>query len=147
LDRIILNEPTCGAAICQQAGAPPDCNVCGVIARVKDDKLLGGVVFYNYTREAVFMHIGAWEDHWINRDMLWAAFDYPFNVMEVKRIFGEINEDNEHTLKFNAKFGFRTVARIEGVYPGNRACIIRRLDRDDCRYLNLQPRHIKRTVH
>jgi RimJ/RimL family protein N-acetyltransferase len=146
LDRIVLNEPTCGAAICQQAGAQPG-NVCGVLARVKDDVLLGGVVYYNYTGESVAMHTGAWDDHWLSRAMLHAVFDYPFNVMGVKRIFGELHEDNHHALAFNAKFGARIVARIEGVYPGNRACIVHRLDREDCRFLNLKASIIRRSLH
>jgi RimJ/RimL family protein N-acetyltransferase len=146
LDRIIINAPLTGMAVAKQAGAIfyPDNHV---VCRVKDTTLLGGVVYYNINEESCAIHIAAWDEHWINRDMLWAAFDFPFNVLNVNRIFGEINEDNWHALNFNEKFGFRTVARVEGVYPGNRACIVRRLDREDCRFLSIQPRHTKRVVH
>ena len=31
---------------------------------------------------------GGWDPHWINRDMLYVVFDYPFNQLGVKRLFG-----------------------------------------------------------
>jgi RimJ/RimL family protein N-acetyltransferase len=134
-------------AIAKQCGSTLNGDTCGIIARVRDDVLLGGIVYYNCTGESVAIHVGAWEDRWINRDMLWAAMDYPFNVLEVKRLFCEIKEENEHAMRFSDNFGFRTVARIEGVYLGYGASIVRRLDREDCRFLNVKPRNIGRVTH
>ena len=74
--------------------------------------------------------------------MLFLAFDYPFNQLGVKRIFGQVPEDNHHAIEFNLKFGFRTVARVEGVFPGNIACLVMRLDRENCRMLTIKPRNV-----
>ena len=51
---------------------------------------MGGVIFSNYTGESIAMHSAAWDQHWINRDMLFVIFDYPFNQLGVKRMFGQV---------------------------------------------------------
>ena len=147
MDRIILNEPTCGEAIARLVGMHYIPGSCSTICRVKDGVLYGGAVYYNRTPVSVCAHVGAWEDNWLTRDLLWMMFDYPFNQLGVKRIFGQVSEDNEHALKFDQKLGFRPVARIEGMYANDAACIVLRLDREDCRFLDLKPRHYGRSVH
>lgn len=143
----MLNEPTCGEAIARLVGATYSPEMNSNICRVKDDVLLGGVVYYNRTPESIMIHVGAWEPNWITRDCLWMAFDYPFNQLGVKRIFGVIDERNTHAIKFDQNLGFRQVARIEGVYEGGAACVVMRMDREDCRFLKIKPRHYKRTTH
>ena len=89
------------------------------------------------------MHSAAWTSHWINRDMVYIAFDYPFRQLGVKEIFGQTPENNQHALEFNRKCGFKVIARIEGVYPGNVACIITKMEPEDCRLLHVNPRSVK----
>ena len=88
------------------------------------------------------MHIGGLDPHWINRDMLFVTFDYPFNQLGVKRIFGQVPEDNLHAQEFNVNLGFKYVARIEGVFPHNIACMVMCMEREECRFLTLKPRGI-----
>lgn len=109
--------------------------------------LYGGALYCNRTTESVTAHIGAWEENWLTRDLLWMMFDFPFNQLGVKRIFGQVNETNTHALTFDRKLGFREVARIDGVYDHGAACIVLRMDREDCRFLNLKPRRYGRNVH
>ena len=119
------------------------------VSREKDGELLGGVVYYDHTGESLCVHIAGWDDHWVNRDILFCMFDFPFRQMGVKRVFAQIPEDNQRSLDFNAKLGFRTVARIEGVYPNNVACIVRCIERPEVeRFLKIRPLHIQRnSVH
>lgn len=133
--------------IAEKAGAPFNPRGSASIARVRDGFVLGGAVYYHSTGESIAAHIAAFDEHWLNRDLLWVMFDYPFNQLCVKRIFGEISEDNTAALRFNEKLGFRKVARIEGVFPNNTACIVMRIDREDCRFLTIKPRTIGRNVH
>jgi RimJ/RimL family protein N-acetyltransferase len=114
------------------------------ICRKSDnDVLLGGVIFSHYTGESIAIHSGSWDPHWINRDMLFVVFDYPFNQLGVKRIFGQVPEDNKHARSFNENLGFWYVARVEGVFPGDIACMVMRMDREDCRFLTIKPRFIQ----
>jgi len=142
MDEILVNDLKCGKAIAKLAGTDynPEVNV--NFCRVRDGLRLGGVIFSGYTRESIGIHSGAWRPRWINRDMLWMTFDYPFNQLGVKRIFGQVPADNHHAIEFNEKLGFQTVAIIEGVFPNNVACLVMRMERDECRMLSVQPRNM-----
>jgi len=147
LDQIVFNEPADGHAIASLAGTAfnpgHDVSVC----RIRDSVRLGGVIFSHYTGESISIHSGGWDPYWINRDMLYVTFDYPFNQLGVQRIFGQVPEDNLHAQEFNVKVGFKTVARIEGVFRGPLACMVMCLERADCRFLKVKPRTIGRNIH
>ena len=147
MDQIVLNDHANGAAVAQLAGTSFNPKTDISICRVKDGVRLGGVVFSHYTGESIAIHSGAWHDHWITRDVLFVVFDYPFNQLGVKRIFGQVPENNLHAQKFNLNLGFTTVARVEGVFPDNVACLVMRMDREDCRFLKIVPRHIEARYH
>jgi RimJ/RimL family protein N-acetyltransferase len=148
LDHIVFNVPELGEAIARKAGTDFHPKTCVSVCRVRDGEPLGGVVFSHFTHESISIHSASWHPRWINRDMLYVVFDYPFNQLGVKRIFGQVPEDNLHAQEFNNNLGFTTVARVEGVFPGNVACLVMRLDREDCRFLNITPRHLKgRVIH
>lgn len=141
LDRVAVNEPEFGPVIARLAGALYNPAVDVNFARIINGKFAGGVIFSGYTHESIGIHSAAVLPHWINRNMLFVTFDYPFNLLKVKRLFGQVPEDNVHARKFNEKLGFRVVARVEGVYPNDVACLVMRLDREDCRYLDIKPRN------
>lgn len=147
MDRIVFNDPEHGDAIGSLSGTRFDPKIDIAIARVRHDELIGGVIFTNFTHESIFIHTGSWDDHALNRDLLFVVFDYPFNQLGVKRIFGRLPESNERAHAFNLHCGFRDVARIEGVYQHNIAQIIMRLDREDCRFLKVKPRGIRSNLN
>jgi RimJ/RimL family protein N-acetyltransferase len=140
LDHVRFNHPADGYAIAARAGTYYDPASGACICRLKDDVRIGGVIYSNFTGESIAMHTASWDEHWVNRDLIYLAFDYPFNQLKVKRIFGLVPEDNVRARKFNENVGCRTVARIEGVFPGDVACLVMRLDREDCRLLRVRPR-------
>lgn len=139
LSMIVLNNAKHGHTIAQSAGLfyNPDCDVC--ISRVENEELLGGVVYKDYTHASIAMHVASFHSGWLNRDMLWVCFDYPFNQLGCRKVFAQMRETNTKALEFNAKIGFKFVTKIEDVFPDG-ACIITSLAREDCRWLNLKPR-------
>jgi RimJ/RimL family protein N-acetyltransferase len=143
MDRIVFNNVENGEAIAQLAGTDYNPKACSNICRVRDGERLGGVVYSNYTGESIAMHSAAWAKRWVNRDMLYATFDYPFNQLGVKRIFGQVPEDNLHAQEFNLNVGFKTICRVEGVFRGGIACLVMCMERDDCRFLGVKPRNLK----
>jgi RimJ/RimL family protein N-acetyltransferase len=116
------------------------------ISRVRRDKLVGGVIFTDYTGESISIHTASWDEHWVNRDLLFVVFDYPFNQLGVKRIFGRVPESNYDALRLNRHCGFRDVARIEGYYKHNIAQIVMCCERSECRFFGIKPRGIKTNV-
>ena len=119
----------------------PKYNTC--IAREKAGELLGGAIYTHYTGESIQMHLAGFRRRWANRDLVFAVFDYPFNQLGVKRIFGFVPEDNWHAQKLNMRAGFRVVARLEGMFKHNIACVVMCMERAECRFLDTKPRSIK----
>jgi len=115
----------------------PLCDVC--ISRSKDDKLLGGVIFQQFTGMSITIHVAAFDPHWINPDMLWITFHYPFEQLKVKKIFGQVPQDNSRALEFDRKLGFKIETIIRDVYPDGDMVLLS-MYREDCRWLRLKPR-------
>jgi RimJ/RimL family protein N-acetyltransferase len=121
-------------AIAKAAGCffNPECD--HVISREEDGKLLGGVIFTGYTGASIGIHTASFDPRWINKDMLWITFDYPFNQLGVKKLFGQVPSGNLRALEFDLKLGFIEEARIPEVFPGEDLVVLS-MRREDCRWL------------
>lgn len=139
MDRIVINETRFGEAVAQLAGTTYNPKYDRNIVRTRDWELMGGVIFTNYTGESVVIHQASVNRHWINRDMIFCTFDYPFNQLGVKRMFGQVPENKPHVVEMNRRMGFKPVARIEGVFRHNIACIVMCMEKEDCRLLDIKP--------
>lgn len=107
-----------------------------------DGELLGGVLFQAYTGASIAIHMAGFTPTWANRDILWAAFHYPFEQLKVRQVMGQVPETNAAALEINLKLGFKEVARIAGVYEDG-AAVIFAIQKDECRWLKLTPREIR----
>lgn len=117
-----------------------------VISREEKGVLYGGVVYENCTGEggSVEIHSGSFTPRWLNRDLLWMVFDYPFNQLKVKNLLGRMPSKNKHALDFNLSIGFEIVATIGGVFPDDDLLVLC-LPREKCRFLNIKPRNVGST--
>jgi len=114
-----------------------------VISSVSEDgRLLGGVIYDGFTGSCIFIHQAGFSKHWMCRDMLWAAFDYPFVQLGVTKLAGTIPSTNGPLLDINLRLGFSIETKIEDGYPGADMLILA-MRRDECRWLKLKPRTIK----
>lgn len=131
-----------GRKVAEAAGTffNPECDK--VISRVVGEKLLGGVIYQEFTGESIGMHVAGFAKSWLNRDFLWASFYYPFVQLDVKRIFAQVRETNEYTLNFDLKLGFKIVTKIDGTYPDGGTYLIS-MERDECRWLKLTPKSLQ----
>jgi RimJ/RimL family protein N-acetyltransferase len=110
----------------------PECDI--VMAREEDGKLLGGVIFQAYNGASIVIHVAGFAPNWLNRDLLWIAFSYPFDQLKVTKLFTQTPSDNRKALDFNTNLGFKDEARIEGVFR-DADLIVRSMRREDCRWL------------
>lgn len=116
----------------------PRCDVC--LSRTDDEgNLLGGVIYTNYTGHSIQLHVAGFHPRWINREILWVTFDYPFNQLECEVIFAQVKESNKHALKFDLNIGFHEFMRLDDVYE-NEQVILLKMRREECRHLNIKPR-------
>ena len=114
-----------------------------VIARVTSQgNLLGGVIFNNYTGTSITIHVAGFSPTWINPDMLWVTFHYPFVRLGCRKIIGQVSSGNSRALEFDKKLGFIEEARIKDVYPDGDLVLVS-MTREDCRWLRIKPRSLK----
>jgi hypothetical protein len=96
------------------------------------------VGFASFMPKACQMHIAAVDEvNWMSRDLLWAAFDYPFNKIGVSVILGQVCADNESALKLNRHLGFKVVAEIPDAHMDG-DLVIMAMRREDCRFLDIK---------
>lgn len=113
-----------------------------VISMTGHGELLGGNIYTGFTGASIHIHMAGFAPSWATRDFLWVAFDYPFNQLKCKKVFGQVHEKNARALEINLKLGFKIEVRIEDVFNDG-ACLLLSMYRDDCRWLKLKPRTLK----
>ena len=140
---IVFNVEEHGRAIANAAQCFYNPEYDQVIARVDEEgELLGGVIFQSYTGVSIHMHMAGFVDRWTTRDFIWCVFDYPFNQLGCKKVFGQVCETNTKALEIDLKLGFKIVAKVDDVFPEG-ACLVLSLSPEDCRWLKVKPRHLQ----
>lgn len=130
-----------GHEIARQAGCFFNPLVDKVISRESNGKLLGGIVYKDYTGASIAMHVGRFARNWVCRDLLWVAFHYPFEQLDCSRVFGFIPSTNTQSLDFAYRLSFKYVTTVPGVYrDGDMIVLV--MERDVCPWLKLSPRYL-----
>jgi len=137
---IVVNNEEHGHLIMDECMGTFTPGLDSVISRTVDGQLVGGVVYTAHTGRSCQMHQWGRDKHWINRDLLWVAFHYPFVQLEYDCIVVLVRASHEKTINLNGKFGFKKVAHIKAVYPGD-DCVVMQLMKEECKWLNLKPRN------
>ena len=114
-----------------------------VISRAVDDDFKGGVVFENWTGKggSVLAHLAGFSPNWLNRDLLWVMFHYPFMQLDCTHAFVQVKGKNKASKNIVEAMGFKEVITLKDVYPDD-DMILYRLYRDECRFLKVKPRNL-----
>lgn len=119
--------------LCTRIGLVPTHHI-RCIARLSAEKQIMAVIgFDNWNGAACEMHV-AGEGNWMNRALLFAAFDYPFRVAGCKMVLGRIPSGNKEAVRLNKHLGFNIECEIEGAHPDG-SLIIMSMRRENCRWL------------
>ena len=119
------------------------CMLPGVLTAV--EVVYGGVIYENYTGVSLLMHAVGLRPNWLNRELLWIAFDYPFRKLKCHKVMVSVASTNPKSLAFTEHLGFTLEARIADAVPGGDVLILS-MERKDCRWLKPQPRNMRRPV-
>ena len=101
-----------------------------------DGEIKAVVAYDNIMDKSCMMHIAAIVPNWISKDLLWAAFDYPFNKLKVKVILASVASTNEEALKLDRHLGFVDKAYIEDAHTDGDLVILA-MRRENCRWLDI----------
>ena len=98
----------------------------------KNGEFVAGVIYENWNRRSITCHIAI--SGRLTPRYLWAIFDYPFVVCDVKKIIVPVDATNSKSVKLVEKMGFTEEARIkDGMASGD--LILYTLAKNDCKYL------------
>ena len=108
------------------------------IGRVASNGKLVGVVGYNgFIGNTCCVHV-AGIGNWVNRELLWAAFDYPFMQAKMEHLIGTVAESNTKAIHLNRHLGFEVLHRLRDGWKIGVDLIIMRMARYQCRWLKLR---------
>jgi len=107
------------------------------IGRVKDGKIVAGVLYQDHNGPNVFAHIAV-EPGGMNRKFLSIIFDYPFNQLKVKRITGVVASSNAAARKLDEHLGFELEAILQDAHPEGDLCVYK-MTADKCRWIKELP--------
>ena len=104
------------------------------IGQEKDGKLIAVVGYNNLAQNSCQIHVASTDVYWLNKDLLFAIFDYPFNKLKVKVILAPIYKDNYKSLNLCRKLGFEQVADIPYGHPEGDLILVA-MKRNQCKWL------------
>jgi RimJ/RimL family protein N-acetyltransferase len=107
------------------------------IGQEVDGAVKAVVAFDNILDKSCEMHTAAIVPNWISKDLLWACFDYPFNILKVKVILASVASTNTEALKLDRHLGFVDKAYIEDAHIDGDLVILA-MRREDCRWLDIK---------
>jgi L-amino acid N-acyltransferase YncA len=102
-----------------------------------DGEVKAVVAFDNVLDKSCMMHTAAIVPNWISKDLLWACFDYPFNILKVKVILASVASTNIEALRLDRHLGFVDKAYIEDAHIDGDLVILA-MRRENCRWLDIK---------
>lgn len=135
---ITYNNHAAGDMIAKELGIVyvPNMDVC--IARIEGGELRGGVIYQRFNGVSAVIHVVGAHRYWMNRDLIWVTFHYPFVQLKLKKLIGLVDSTNQPALDFNDRMGFTEEARIkDAVAFGD--LLLMSMTKEQCRWLNIRP--------
>lgn len=97
-------------------------------------RLVAGVIYNCCEGANSNMHVGAEGSNWMTPEFLYAAFDYPFNQLERRRVTAPIRSSNTKAIRFVENLGFKYEGTMKHYYEDSDMLFYGML-RKDCRFL------------
>lgn len=138
---IHINDHDHGYRVAKAAGVIFNPSGDVVISHSRQGALTGGMIYNCFTGCSINIHIAGFDPRWGDRDLVWVGFDYPFNQLGCKKVFGQVPASNTQALEFDLKLGFKIDAVIKDVFPDGDLIVVS-MAKDDCHWLKLKPRNL-----
>jgi len=126
------DQPKLKEWLCERIGLIPTSDLC-CIGVVRNDEIKGVVGFDQYNGASIMMHV-AGVPGWLDKSILWASFDYPFNVCKVNMVIGLVPSGNLDAIRFNTHLGFKLCTELVGAHPDG-SLLLMTMRREECKYL------------
>lgn len=99
------------------------------IGVMRDDGTITAAVGFNsWTHEGCWMHVAFDGAHSMTRDLIRAAFKYPFQDCGKSAVYALPHKDNDEAMRFIPKMGFKELTRTVD-------CVMFEMKAEDCRWI------------
>lgn len=106
------------------------------------DCLLGGFIVNSYTGVggSAELHVCSFRPRWNSKAILYHAFHYPFEVLQVRKLLALMAESNWRCYRASIHIGFKEEALIPDVFPWYpNGYYVLSMYREDCKWLHMEP--------
>jgi RimJ/RimL family protein N-acetyltransferase len=101
----------------------------------KDNEIEWVIGYTAFIGKTCQMHVVNLKGKATPRELLFGAFDYPFNFLGIEKAFGVVNSKNENAMKYDQKLGFKEVQRFEGMHDDGGDIVLFAMDKADCKWI------------
>lgn len=108
------------------------------VGRIVDGKIVGAFAFNNHNGASCQMHV-AGEGRWLNRALLWKAFQVPFVEWRYNVLIGPISSANQVSQRLATGLGFSLHATIQDAHVDG-ALQLYVLRKEACKWLGVRYR-------
>lgn len=81
------------------------------------------------------MHMVNLKGGYTPKDLLRAAFDYPFNQCGIEKAFGLVNSNNTKAMEYDQKLGFTEIMRFNKLHDDGGDIVVFEMNKADCRWI------------
>lgn len=99
--------------------------------------IIGGVVFNNYIRRDVHLHVAGTGRRWITRRFIGEVFRYVFVQLGCRRCTGLVADSNEKALTLDIGLGFVYEGTLRKYLDNDEDCHVLGMLREECRWLKV----------
>lgn len=100
-------------------------------------KLVASVGYSHFCGQTCAMLV-AGDGNWLTRELLWAAFDYPFNQCGVVQVFISVARNNYKSQRFCRHLGFQYLTSVKDGKAKGIDLDVFTMRREDCRWLSIK---------
>jgi L-amino acid N-acyltransferase YncA len=112
---------------------------CGIAQKGQDGQIITAVGYDHHQDKSCMFHLAT--DRSLSRELLWRAFQVPFEQWGYNVLIGIIQSSNAASLNIAARLGFKTFATLPGAHPSGSLEFFA-MRREECPWLS-----IKRKTH
>lgn len=120
----------------------PWTHVCRSVGWMSEGKVVAGILYDGFTGASIAMHSRVDCPEKVQREWLFAIFDYPFNELKVKRVTALVPADNEKAIRTNEHLGWKYETVLKDYFPGCDG-LVYVMRKEDCRWLGFKKRTSK----
>jgi hypothetical protein len=119
----------------REVGVQP-CGDLQALFWVNEENKIEWVVGYTaFIGKTCQMHVVNLTEAYTPKQVLFGAFDFPFNHLGVEKAIAIVNSLNTRAMNYDKKLGFTEVVRLEGMHDDGGDLVVLEMNKADCRWI------------